>query len=79
MPTIFVWRGHRFYSADGSEPVYRGKYARYALKQGDVVRLITGSGGGWGDPKERDRELVEADLRAGLISEETAREVYGIG
>jgi N-methylhydantoinase B len=64
--------------ADGSAPVYRGKYARYALKQGDVVRLITGSGGGWGDPKERDRELVEADLRAGLISEETAKTVYGV-
>jgi N-methylhydantoinase B len=64
--------------ADGRDPVYRGKYARYPLQKGDVVRLITGSGGGWGDPKERDRDLVESDLRAGLISEETAREVYGL-
>ena len=64
--------------ADGREPVTVGKTARFPLQKGDVARLITGAGGGWGDPKERDREAVLADLRAGLISEETAREVYGL-
>ena len=33
-------------------------------------------GAGHGDPKTRDRDKVEADLRNGLISEETARSVY---
>ncbi len=64
--------------ADGREPVTVGKTARYPLKKGDVARLITGAGGGWGDPAERDLDAVRADLRAGLISAETAREVYGL-
>ncbi|MCC6675280.1 MAG: hydantoinase B/oxoprolinase family protein [Thermomicrobiales bacterium] len=64
--------------ADGREPVTVGKTARYPLQKGDVARLITGCGGGWGDPKERDHDAVRADLRAGLISKETAREVYGL-
>ena len=64
--------------ADGREPVTVGKTARYPLQKGDVARLITGAGGGWGDPKERDRELVLADLRAEVISEEIARSDYGL-
>ncbi len=64
--------------ADGREPVTTGKTARYPLRKGDVARLITGCGGGWGDPKKRDKDAVRADLRAGLISEETAREIYGL-
>jgi N-methylhydantoinase B len=64
--------------ADGREPVTVGKTARYPLTKGDVARLITGCGGGWGDPKERDLEAVRADVRAGLISLETARDVYGL-
>ena len=63
---------------DGREPVTVGKTARYPLKKGDVARLITGAGGGWGDPKERDREAVLADLRSELISEATARTIYGL-
>jgi N-methylhydantoinase B len=64
--------------ADGREPVIFGKAARLPLQKGDVIRLITGSGGGWGDPKERDRDAVHADVEAGVISEETARSVYGL-
>jgi N-methylhydantoinase B len=55
-----------------------GKTARYPLKKGDVARLITGCGGGWGDPSERDKDAVRTDLRAGLISAATARDVYGL-
>jgi N-methylhydantoinase B len=36
------------------------------------------SGGGLGDPLERDPELVRQDLKWGVISEQTAREIYGI-
>lgn len=43
----------------------------------DVIRVVTGNGGGIGDPRERDRALVEDDLRNGLITPEQAREVYG--
>ncbi|CAG0992170.1 N-methylhydantoinase B [Rhizobiaceae bacterium] len=44
---------------------------------GDVIRVVTGTGGGLGDPKQRDRALVAEDIRNGLITLERAREVYG--
>ena len=65
--------------ADGS-PIERfGKAARYPLRRGDVVRLVTGTGGGYGEPGEREPELVRRDLADGMISERDAREVYGLG
>ena len=44
----------------------------------DVIRVVTGNGGGIGDPRERDRALVEEDIKNGLITRERAQEVYGI-
>jgi N-methylhydantoinase B len=44
----------------------------------DVIRVVTGNGGGIGDPKERDRAAVEEDIKNGLITRERAREVYGV-
>jgi N-methylhydantoinase B len=35
---------------DGELRARAGKLARFALERGDVVRLLTGSGGGWGPP-----------------------------
>lgn len=64
--------------ADGSEGAPTGKTARRPLARGDLLRIVCGSGGGWGDPTERPRERVEADLRAGLISPAVAKEVYGV-
>lgn len=43
----------------------------------DVIRVVTGNGGGIGDPRERDRAAVEEDIRNGLITRERAAEVYG--
>jgi N-methylhydantoinase B len=36
-------------------------------------------GGGVGDPTQRDRSQVAADLKAGYVTERSAREVYGWG
>ena len=61
-----------------------GTPQRYAFVSGlvtntdDVIRVVTGNGGGLGDAKARDRALVERDIKNGLISRERAREVYGI-
>lgn len=60
-----------------------GGTERYSFVSGlvthtdDVIRVVTASGGGIGDPKERDRSLVAEDIRNGLITPERAREVYG--
>ena len=48
------------------------------LKKGDVYRLITAGAGGWGDPLERDPELVLKDVRDEKVSVKRAREAYGV-
>ncbi len=58
------------------QPVGWGKPLR--LKAGDRIAYRTAGGGGYGAPTERDRELVRAELRDGLISPTVAREVYGL-
>jgi len=47
------------------------------LKVGDVIEIITPGAGGYGNPLERDRDLVKEDLRCGSIDAEVARTVYG--
>ncbi|MCC7320171.1 MAG: hydantoinase B/oxoprolinase family protein [Rubellimicrobium sp.] len=48
-----------------------------ATKPDDVIRVITGNGGGYGDPRKRARDRVAMDVKNGLITPERAREVYG--
>jgi N-methylhydantoinase B len=45
---------------------------------GTVLRLRTTGGGGWGDPFEREPELVLQDVVRGLVSEEAAERDYGV-
>lgn len=63
----------------GEAPPRRfGKAARHRLARGDVVRLVTGTGGGHGDPRRREPALVREDLANGLITDRDARELYGL-
>jgi len=48
------------------------------LKKGDIYRVITSGAGGWGDPLERDPELVLRDVRDEKVSAKRAREAYGV-
>jgi N-methylhydantoinase B len=50
----------------------------HILKRGDVVRIETGGGGGWGDPFDREPEKVLADVRGGFVSRERAHRDYGV-
>jgi N-methylhydantoinase B len=53
----------------------------YGLTQfgpGDVVVMDAAGGGGFGDPFERDPELVESDVVEGYVSVERAKENYGV-
>lgn len=47
------------------------------LDTGDVVRVVTGNGAGWGDPRLRDPASVRADMREGYLTAERALQVYG--
>jgi N-methylhydantoinase B len=51
---------------------------RVSLQQGDVVRLKTPGGGGYGDPFARDPDLVLQDVQRGYISRRTVRQEYGV-
>jgi N-methylhydantoinase B len=51
---------------------------RHLIEPGERVVIMPPGGGGIGDPRERDRALVAADLRDGLISAEAAQRVYGL-
>lgn len=48
------------------------------LKRGDVVRIETGGGGGWGHPFDREPERVLADVLGGFVSRESAERDYGV-
>jgi N-methylhydantoinase B len=48
------------------------------IRKGDVVRLFTSGGGGWGDPLDRPAERVRRDVAGGFVSRESAREDYGV-
>lgn len=48
------------------------------LKKGDIIRLGSGGGGGFGNPINRDPELVAYDVQEGYVSVEAARRDYGV-
>ncbi len=47
--------------------------AQVTLTRGDRLLSISCGGGGYGDPTQRDRDLVRRDLQEGRISTERAR------
>jgi N-methylhydantoinase B len=48
------------------------------IRAGQLIRIRTTGGGGWGDPYERDVELVRRDVRWGKVSREGAARDYGV-
>ncbi|UGS38313.1 hydantoinase B/oxoprolinase family protein [Capillimicrobium parvum] len=55
------------------------RQSNMALKAGDVVRIETGIGGGFGDPLERDAAEVADDVIDEYLPRfDAAREIYGV-
>jgi N-methylhydantoinase B len=48
------------------------------LKRGDVVRMETGGGGGFGHPHDRPAETVLEDVLGGFVSVAAAERYYGV-
>ena len=61
---------------DGETRLAKTKEIIRDVPPGTLFRQVAG-GGGYGDPRERPRELVAADVRNGVVSIESAREDYG--
>jgi N-methylhydantoinase B len=55
-----------------------GKISILKLQRGDIVRITTPAGGGFGDPLTRDLALVARDIRSGMLSPERAASCFGI-
>jgi N-methylhydantoinase B len=58
-------------------PPHLSKEQDIPLKAGDRVRVATPGGGGYGDPRERDRRLVEQDIALGYYTREQAQALFG--
>jgi N-methylhydantoinase B len=48
------------------------------VNENDVIRIHTGNGGGYGDPRNRPRENVLDDLKNGFVTAARAAAVYGV-
>jgi len=53
-------------------------YGLTQLKPGDVVTIDAAGGGGFGNPLDRDPEMVESDVIEGYVSLERAQEDYRV-
>jgi N-methylhydantoinase B len=75
-------QGNRFVVIRNGEQVESspipGKIAAFPLLRGDIVRMQTAGGGGWGDPLLRDAVSVAGDVAQGFTSREVARDCYGV-
>ena len=62
---------------DGAAQWLPAKCEDVAVKTGDLLFFNTWGGGGWGDPLQRDPELVRSDVERGLVSAAGAKR-YGV-
>lgn len=54
------------------------RVANVQLPKDTRVRIVTGRGGGYGDPKNRSSEQVRDDVVNGYMTREAAKEFYGV-
>jgi N-methylhydantoinase B len=64
-------------SPDGSVRQVR-KATQHPIAAGEKVRIMSGGGGGYGPPSERDRAAILRDVAEGYVSAEAARLHYGV-
>jgi N-methylhydantoinase B len=58
--------------------VIASKVSDVILHEDDIISIQTAGGGGFGSPSERDQELVEYDCLQGKVSQQEARNCYGV-
>ncbi len=63
--------------ASGTTEVVPSKCDHIKVHKGDLLHYVTWGGGGWGDPYDRDADLVAKEVRQGLVSTAGARR-YGV-
>ena len=61
-----------------TEEAWPSKLTAMRLAAGDCLKIVTPSSGGYGDPLERDPDLVLADVLDGFTTVELAATQYGV-
>jgi N-methylhydantoinase B len=54
------------------------KETNVPMRPGDTLSMLTAGGGGYGNPRDRDRDQVRTDVREGKVSPEAAGRDYGL-
>ena len=54
------------------------KATQHPVACGEVVRIMTGGGGGYGPPSERPREAIARDVAEGYVSADAAQRDYHV-
>lgn len=64
----------------GIDPQGRALSAKrsFDVGEGEALRIESAGGGGYGDPKARDKAAIIRDVRAGYVSREAAVAIYGL-
>lgn len=62
---------------DGAIESLRSKVSGIPVGPGDVVTIETSGGGGWGDPRTRDKREIERDVAEGFVTRAGAARDYG--
>lgn len=65
--------------SDGTRVELASKITDYHVAKGELISFETGGGGGYGDRRDRDPALVEADVRGGYVrSREQLDQEYAV-
>ena len=70
-PGARSWK--RLDKASGESIALPSKCDNIKVDKDDLLHFVTWGGGGWGDPLEREVELVELEVARGLVSAEGAK------
>jgi len=70
--------GIKFIKRKGEPEFREADVSRYLVPEETQVLIHAGSGGGWGNPLERDPQKVRWDVIEELVSPESARKHYGV-
>ncbi len=70
---VSIQRNNTFYT-----PPHLSKDQDIELAPGDVVRVSTPGGGGYGDPYRRDPQKVARDVSRGYYTREQVEKLYGV-
>jgi N-methylhydantoinase B len=67
----------RLHYPDGQTVVPKNKDLITGVPLGTTYHQVASGGGGYGDPKKRDRKLLAEEIRNGVITPEAAKRDYG--